>query len=222
MWLVDYYKNDWPFDMVVIDELSSFKNNNSKRFKALKNIRPLIKRIIGLTGTPAPNGYIDLWSQIYLLDQGERLGKYITHYREDYFEPDKRSADRIFTYKAKENAVEVIKRKIGDICISLQAKDYLQMPEKIIDDRYIKLDSRVQKEYEQFEKEMFLQVNEEEIDVASAAALTNKLLQFCNGAIYKDDSHEYVEIHDNKIEALLELIEEAQRTTIACVLQFPT
>lgn len=209
-WLVDYYKNDWPFDMVVVDELSSFKNPNSKRFKSLKCVRPLIKRIIGLTGTPAPNGYIDLWGQIYLLDQGERLGKFITHYRENYFKPDKRDAQRIFTYKPQDRAIEVIKNKISDICISLSAKDYLQMPEKVVDNRYIKLDTKAQKQYEEFEKEMFLQIDEEEIDVTSAAALTNKLLQFCNGAVYKEDGSEYVEIHNCKIEALTELIEEAQ------------
>lgn len=221
-WLVDYYQNDWPFDMVVIDELSSFKNNNSKRFKALKAVRPLIKRIIGLTGTPAPNGYIDLWAQIYLLDQGERLGKYITHYRDNYFQPDKRSSERIFTYKPQQNAVEVIKNKISDICISLQAKDYLQMPEKVIDNRFIKLDSKAQKAYKDFEREMFLQINEDEIDVTSAVALSNKLLQFCNGAVYKEDSKEYVEVHNCKIEALLELIEEAQRTTSIDILQLST
>lgn len=218
VWLVDYYKNDWPFDMVVIDELSSFKNNNSKRFKALKCIRPLIKRVIGLTGTPAPNGYIDLWAQVYLLDQGERLGKFITHYRDNYFEPDKRNAERIFTYKARENAVSTIKNKISDICISLQAKDYLEMPEKVIDNRFIKLDSKTQKEYNQFEREMFLHLDEDEIDVTSAAALTNKLLQFCNGAVYKDDSREYAEVHSLKIDALIELIEEAQRTTSISIL----
>lgn len=217
-WLVDYYKNDWPFDMVVIDELSSFKNHNSKRFKALKVVRPLIKRIIGLTGTPAPNSYIDLWAQLYLLDQGERLGKFITHYRENYFQPDKRNGERIFTYKPQNNAVEVIKNKISDICISLQAKDYLQMPEKVIDNRFIKLDSKAEKAYKDFEKEMFLQINEEEIDVTSAVALSNKLLQFCNGAVYKEDSKQYVEVHNCKIEALLELIEEAQRTTTSCIL----
>lgn len=209
-WLVDYYKNDWPFDMVIIDELSSFKNHNSKRFRALKCIRPLIKKIIGLTGTPAPNGYIDLWAQIYLLDEGERLGKYITHYREDYFKPDKRDAQRIFTYKPKDKSVDLIKNKISDICISLSAKDYLQMPEKIIGNRYIKLDSKVQKQYEEFEKEMFLQLDEDEIDVTSAVALSNKLLQFCNGAVYKEDGQDYIEIHNCKIEALIELIEEAQ------------
>lgn len=209
-WLVDYYKNDWPFDMVVIDELSSFKNNNSKRFKALKNVRPLIKKIIGLTGTPAPNGYIDLWAQIYLLDQGERLGKYITHFRENYFEPDKRNAERVFTYKPKDFSVEVIKNKISDICISLQAKDYLKMPEKIIDNRFVKLDAKAQKGYDEFERNMFLRIDEDEIDVTSAVALSNKLLQYCNGAVYKEDSKEYVEVHNCKIEAFLELVEEAQ------------
>lgn len=209
-WLVDYYKNDWPFDMVVIDELSSFKNNNSKRFKALKNVRPLIKKIIGLTGTPAPNGYIDLWAQVYLLDQGERLGKYITHFRENYFEPDKRNAQRVFSYKPKEFAVEAIKNKISDICISLQTKDYLKMPDKVIDNRFVKLDSKAQKEYEEFERNMFLKINEEEIDVTSAVALSNKLLQYCNGAVYKEDSKDYVEVHNCKIEAFLELVEEAQ------------
>ena len=209
-WLVDYYQNDWPFDMVVIDELSSFKNNNSKRFKALKRVRPLIHRIIGLTGTPAPNGYIDLWAQIYLLDQGERLGKFITHYRENYFLPDKRDSQRIFTYKPKENSIKLIKDKISDICISLSAKDYLQMPKLVKDNRFIKLDSKAQKGYEEFERNMILQLDEEEIDVTSAAALTNKLLQYCNGAVYKENGKDYLEVHNCKIEALLELIEEAQ------------
>ena len=140
-WLVDYYKNDWPFDMVVIDELSSFKNASSKRFKAMKRVRPLIKRIVGLTGTPAPNGYIDLWAQIYLLDQGERLEPYITHYRQKYFEPDRRNRDVVFSYKAKDKSVEIIKNKISDICISLNAKDYLDMPKLVIDTKYIQLDT---------------------------------------------------------------------------------
>ena len=209
-WLVDYYQNDWPFDMVVIDELSSFKNNNSKRFKALKRVRPLIKRIIGLTGTPAPNGYIDLWAQIYLLDQGQRLGKFITHFRDNYFVPDKRDSQRIFTYKPKSDSIKLIKNKISDICISLSAKDYLQMPKLIKDNRFIKLDSKAQKGYEEFERNMILQLDEEEIDVTSAAALTNKLLQYCNGAVYKEDGKNYLEVHSCKIEALLELIEEAQ------------
>lgn len=144
------------------------------------------------------------------MDQGERLGKFITHYRENYFLPDKRDNQRIFSYKPKENAVESIKNKISDICISLSAKDYLKMPDKIIDNRYIKLDTKAQKQYEAFEREMFLSIDEDEIDVTSAAALTNKLLQFCNGAVYKEDSQEYIEVHNCKIEALIELIEEAQ------------
>lgn len=210
-WLVDYYKNDWPFDMVVIDELSSFKNASSKRFKAMKRVRPLIKRIVGLTGTPAPNGYIDLWAQIYLLDQGERLEPYITHYREKYFEPDKRNEDRVFSYRAKDKAIEVIKNKISDICISLSAKDYLDMPKLIVDTKYVQLDSKSRYLYEVFEKKMFLQIeDEDEIDVTSAAALTNKLLQFSNGAVYKQDSNEFVEVHKCKIEAFKELIESLQ------------
>lgn len=220
MWLVDYYKNDWPFDTVIVDELSSFKNNNSKRFKALKTIRPLIKKIIGLTGTPAPNGYIDLWAQIYLLDGGERLGKFISHFRENYFLPDKRDNLRVFTYKPRENSVDIIKNKISDICISLSAKDYLQMPKLIKDTRYIKLDCKAQKAYEEFERNMFLQVDLDCIDVTSAAALTNKLLQFCNGAVYKEDSKDFVEVHDCKIEALIELVEEAQRQPILIFYNF--
>ncbi len=210
-WLVDYYKNDWPFDMVVIDELSSFKNASSKRFKAMKRVRPLIKRIVGLTGTPAPNGYIDLWAQIYLLDQGERLEPYITHYRQKYFEPDKRNRDVVFSYKAKDKSVEIIKNKISDICISLSAKDYLDMPKLIIDTKYVQLDSKAKYMYDVFEREMFLQIeNEDEIDVTSAAALTNKLLQFSNGAVYKQDSNEFVEVHKCKIEAFKELVESLQ------------
>lgn len=210
-WLVDYYKNDWPFDTVVIDELSSFKNPQSKRFKAMKRVRPLIKKIIGLTGTPAPNGYIDLWAQVYLLDQGERLEQYITHYRKKYFDPDKRNQEIVFSYKPKEASVDLIKNKISDICISLSSQDYLNMPELIIDTKYVQLDEKAKYMYDVFEREMFLQLeNEDEIDVASAAALTNKLLQFSNGAVYKQESDEFVEVHKCKIEAFKELIEALQ------------
>ena len=210
-WLVDYYKNDWPFDTVVIDELSSFKNPQSKRFKAMKRVRPLIKKIIGLTGTPAPNGYIDLWAQVYLLDQGERLEQYITHYRKKYFDPDKRNQEIVFSYKPKETSVDLIKNKISDICISLSAQDYLNMPKLMIDTKYVQLDNKAKYMYDVFEREMFLQLeNEDEIDVASAAALTNKLLQFSNGAVYKQESDEFVEVHKCKIEAFKELIEALQ------------
>lgn len=205
-WLVEYYRNAWPFDMVVIDELSSFKNSQSKRFKALKKIRPRIKRIIGLTGTPSPNGLLDLWAQVYLLDQGERLGKTITEYRERYFEPDKRSAERVFTYRLKDGAEDEIKSRISDICISLQAKDYLELPPRIDDIRYVKLDSKAQKQYDQMEKDMLLQVDEDMIDAQSAAVLYGKLLQMCNGAIY-GENRKIIELHDCKLEAFSELVD---------------
>lgn len=152
------------------------------------------------------------------MDQGERLGKYITHFREKYFLPDKRDSQRIFSYKPKEQAVQAIKNRISDISISLLAKDYLELPKLIKDIKYVKLDSKAQKAYEKFEKDMFLQINEDEIDVTSATALSNKLLQFCNGAVYKEDGKEYVEVHNCKIEALLELIEGLQRATTADIL----
>lgn len=206
-WLVDYYKSTWPFDTVVIDELSSFKNHRAKRFKALKTIRPLIKRIYGLTGTPAPNGLIDLWAQIYLLDQGERLGKTITAYRQEYFYEGARNQNVVYEYKPRASSEDLIKSKIKDLCISLQAKDYLTLPEKIDDVRYIKFDSKTQEKYDEFERDMFLQIDDvDEIDATSAATLTNKLLQFCNGAVYREDKT-YLEIHDKKLEVLKELVE---------------
>lgn len=159
-----------------------------------------------------------MWAQIYLLDQGQRLGKYITHFREQYFLPDKRDSQRIFTYKPKERAVQAIKNKISDISISLSAKDYLELPKLIKDVKYVKLDSKAQKGYEKFEKDMFLQIDEDEIDVTSATALSNKLLQYCNGAVYKEDGKEYVEVHNCKIGALMELIEGLNRTTTINIL----
>lgn len=205
-WLVDYYRQAWPFDMVVIDEFSSFKNSSAKRFKALKNIRPHIHRIVGLTGTPAPNGMLDLWAQIYLLDGGERLGKTITSFRERYFEPDQRSRDRIFTYAPKDHAEEKIQQLIGDICVSMKAEDYLELPDITYNTVSISLDSKAKKSYEKLEREMLLQIDESTIDAGSAAVLTNKLLQLCNGAVY-DEERKIVEVHDNKLEAFNELIE---------------
>ncbi len=196
-WLVDYYQHDWPFDMVVIDEFSSFKNHQSQRFKALKAIRPRIKRIVGLTGTPAPNGLIDLWAQVYLLDQGQRLGKNIGGFRERYFEPDQRSRDRIFSYKPKSTTENVINDLIGDICISMKAEDYLELPSITYDIVPVALDNKAQKAYEKLETEMLLEVDESTIDAGSAAVLTNKLLQLSNGAVY-DETREVVEIHKAK------------------------
>ena len=207
VWLVEYYRNAWPFDMVVIDESSSFKSHQAKRFKALTWVRPHIKRLVELTGTPAPNGLTDLWAQLYLLDQGQRLGKHIGHFRERYFTPDKRNAQQVFTYAPKPGAEEVIQQLIGDICISMKAEDYLQLPDITVNNIPVILDPPAQRKYEQLEHEMLLQVDESVIDVGTAVALSNKLLQLCNGAVY-DDTEAVVEIHRCKIEAFMELIEQ--------------
>lgn len=205
-WLVEYYRNDWPFDMVICDEISSFKNHAAKRFKALSWVRPHIKRIVGLTGTPAPNGLIDLWAQMYLLDQGQRLGKHVTHYRERYFEPDQRDRDHVFSYRPKVGADEVIRGLIGDICISMRAEDYLELPEVIPVTVPVTLDGKAQAAYDRMEREMLLEVDGEVIDAGTAAVLTNKLLQLCNGAVY-DETRNVAEVHKCKIEAFMELVE---------------
>lgn len=216
-WLVDYYRNDWPFDMVIIDELSSFKSHQAKRFKALKSVRQHVNRMVGLTGTPAPNGLMDLWSQIYLFDGGERLGRTITEYRNNYFMPASRNATTIFSYEPLPGADEVIHQRISDICISLSAKDYLTLPPCIRNVRYVKLDTKAQKAYETLEKQRILEMPEAVVDAGSAAVLGNKLLQIANGAVYVTE--EYVqddelitkrtvqEVHDCKIEAFKELLE---------------
>lgn len=205
-WLVDYHRNAWPYDMVVIDESSSFKNHRAKRFKALKMVRGHISRLVELTGTPAPNGLIDLWAQIYLLDGGARLGKSITGFRERYFNPDQRNAQQVFTYKPKAGADAAIDRLIGDICVSMKAEDYLQLPDIVYDDIPVALDSASSKLYKKLEAEMLLTVDESTIDAGTAAVLSNKLLQLCNGAVYDDDKR-VVEIHSCKLDAFDELIE---------------
>ena len=206
VWLVNYYRNSWSFDMVVIDELSSFKNHKAKRFKALCWVRNHIKRIVGLTGTPAPNGLLDLWAQVYLLDEGQRLGKRFTHFRERYFEPDKRNREIVFTYAPKPGADETIRSLISDICVSMKAEDYLQLPDCITNDVYVELDTKAHKAYETLERKMLLEVDESTIDAGTAAVLTNKLLQLCNGAVY-DESRNVVNIHDCKIEVFKETVE---------------
>lgn len=205
-WLVEYYRNAWPFDMVVVDESSSFKNHQAKRFKALTWVRPHIRRIVILTGTPAPNGLIDLWAQVYLLDQGARLGRRIGQFRERYFDPDKRNAQQVFSYAPKPGADEVIRRLIGDICISMRAEDYLELPDCITVDVPVALDTKAQAAYTKLEREMLLEVDENTIDAGSAAVLATKLLQLCNGAVY-DGERSVVEIHRCKIEAFMELLE---------------
>lgn len=218
-WLVDYYRNDWPFDMVVIDELSSFKNPQAKRFKSLCLVRRHIRRICGLTGTPAPNGLIDLWSQVYLLDGGERLGSRIGIYRDEYFTPGARNRDVIFAYEPLPGAEQVIKEKIQDICISLSAKDYLELPERMDNVIHVALSGKTRRNYEEFEREMLLEVDETTLDAGSAAVLSGKLLQFCNGAVYDADKHP-VEVHSEKLVALREVIEAAQGKPILVFYNF--
>ena len=207
-WLIDYHRDqrEWPFDMIVIDELSSFKSNKSQRFKALKIVMPLVKRVVGLTGTPTPNGYMDLWPQMYLLDRGERLGKTITGYRERYFTPGRRNGYTVFTWDMKDGAEKAIHEKIKDICISMEAKDYLDLPERINNNVYVKMDSKAKQLYEKLEKDLILQVEGEDITALTAATLTNKLLQMANGAVY-DTVGNSIHIHDGKLEALEEIVE---------------
>ena len=205
-WLVEYCRNAWPFDMVVIDESSSFKNHKAKRFKALTWVRKYIRRMVELTGTPAPNGLLDLWAQIYLLDEGQRLGKRVTQFRERYFDPDQRTRDVVYSYKPKDGADSAIRQLIGDICVSMKAEDYIILPDCTYDDIPVMLDTKAKTAYERLEREMLLQVDESTIDAGSAAVLTNKLLQLCNGAVY-DGQRQAVEIHRCKIDAFLEAVE---------------
>lgn len=206
-WLVDYFKNAWPFDMVVLDESSSFKNPSSKRFKALKLVRTRIKRIVELTGTPSSNGLEDLWAQIFLLDGGARLGKTLGAYRDRYFVPGKRNRATIFNYVPKDGSFEMIKHAISDICISMKAEDYLTLPDVLYNDIPVVLDSTATKAYNQLETDFLLQVNENTITAGTAGVLTGKLLQLCNGAVYDEDRNT-VNVHKCKIYAFLELIEQ--------------
>jgi SNF2 family DNA or RNA helicase len=219
VWLVAQYGTAFPFDMVIVDESSSFKNANSKRFKALRQVLPLIGRVVILTGTPVPNGLLDLWPQIYLLDQGERLGKTLTGYREKYFSPGKKNGHIVYEYNLKlekENDLlgedlyqKEIYEKISDVCISMKASDYLSLPERI--DRIVTVcfSAKVQMQYEEFEREQVLALEDvTDISAVNAAALTNKLLQFANGAIY-DDAGQWHEVHKEKLEALEEIIDTA-------------
>lgn len=206
-WLIAQYGSAFPFDMVVIDELSSFKSAKSIRFKALKMVRPLINRVVGLTGTPSPNSLIDLWSQIYLLDMGERLGKFIGHYRRNYFTPGQTNGHVVYNYKLKQTSEEAIYNKISDICISMKARDYLELPERINRNVDILLSEKDRFRYEDFEKKMVLEfMDDEEISVANAAGLSNKLLQFANGAVYNENK-EVKELHKEKLNALEEIVE---------------
>lgn len=207
--------NGWDFDMVVIDELSSFKSAKAQRFRALRKYISRSERVVGLTGTPAPNGLMDLWSQIYLLDGGERLGKTVTGYRERYFMPNQRNQTTIFNYKPKEGAEETIKNKISDICISMKAEDWLSLPGRIDNVRLVQLSDREREAYERFERDCYLQLIEGEITAASAASLTNKLLQYSNGAVYMETGG-YAKVSDKKLDALEEIVDTAAGKPILC------
>ena len=218
-WLVDHYRNAWPFDTVIIDELSSFKNPQAKRFKSLCLMK-IIKKNFKQKGQNAlPNGLLDLWSQIYLLDQGRRLGTRIGQYREEYFSPASRNRDTIFSYAPLPGADRIIQQRISDICISLQAKDYLQLPERIDNVIHVRLNPREQAAYEKFEREMLLEVDEATLDAGSAAVLSGKLLQFCNGAVYDNDKNA-VEVHGEKLEAFKEIVEGSQGKPILVFYNF--
>lgn len=208
-WLVEFYKNEWPFDMVIIDELSSFKSPSAKRFRALKKVRHKIKRIVGLTGTPAPNGLLDIWSQIYLLDGGERLGRTFSGYRSRYFHPQKYINGGIPTdYVLNDDAEEKIYDKISDICISMKALEYLKMPEIIFNKVEVELSEKEMKLYKKLERDLLLPLEDSEVDAVNAAVLSNKLLQMSGGTVY-DEYGDVHQIHDRKLDALEDLIEAA-------------
>ena len=205
-WLVKNHY--WDFDMVVIDELSSFKSNKAERFKAMKKVRPMVTRIVGLTGTPAPNTLLDLWPQMYLMDMGQRLGRFIGVFRDRFFLPDKRNREIIYSYKPREGAEDAIYALISDICISMKAADYLDMPERIDNRIEVSMSPKERKLYDDFQKDMVLSIGDEELDAANAAALSNKLLQMANGAVYGEDKT-VIPIHDRKLDALEDLVEAA-------------
>ncbi|SDN09526.1 DEAD/DEAH box helicase [Acetanaerobacterium elongatum] len=207
-WLIEDSKLPFNYDTVVVDELSSFKNYQAKRFRALMKVRPTIKRIIGLTGTPSSNGLMDLWAEFRLLDMGTRLGRFISHYRLEYFQPDKRNGQVIFTYKPLPGAEQRIYNKIADITISMRSTDLLKMPELVSSEYTVRLSDEERKRYDSLKQDLVLQLQDSEITAANAAALTGKLCQMANGTIYTDDGST-VNLHDRKLDALEDIIEAA-------------
>jgi SNF2 family DNA or RNA helicase len=207
-WLVNRSGLPFDYDMLVLDELSSFKSHRAKRFKSLMKVRPKVKRVVGLTGTPSANGLMDLWAEFRLLDMGHRLGRFIGRYREEYFVPDKRNQQIIFSYKPKPGAEEAIYKRIADITISMKNTDYLKLPELVINEVTVKLSDKELARYQTLQKELVLPLEGKEIDAVNAAALSNKLLQMANGAVYTEDGT-VVRIHDRKLDALEDLIEAA-------------
>ena len=207
-WLVEESGLPFNYDMVVVDELSSFKSHQSKRFKALMKVRPKIKRIVGLTGTPSSNGLMDLWAEYKLLDMEQRLGRFIGNYRNEFFAPDKRNGQVVFSYKPLDGAEDEIYNRIGDITISMKATEYLQMPELILAEHSVELSDKERSRYDELKRDLVLQLSDGEVTAANAATLSNKLCQMANGAVY-DDGGEVHYIHDRKLDALEDLIEAA-------------
>jgi SNF2 family DNA or RNA helicase len=218
-WLIEYLGKNWDFDMLVVDELSSFKSNQAKRFRALRRVRPLVSRFVGLTGTPAPNGLMDLWPEVYLIDMGERLGKTISGYRERYFYPAKSNGYAVYSWEPKPGAQEVIHQKISDVCISMRAGDYLGLREPIIRDVKIRLSPDEVQLYKRLEREKLLSIGESEITAFTAASVWGKLLQMANGAVY-DKGGDVVEIHQKKLEALEDIVEEANGSPVMVVYNY--
>lgn len=208
VWLVEDSGFPFDFDMVVIDELSSFKSHRSKRFKSLMKVRPVIKRMVGLTGTPSSNGLMDLWAEFKLLDMGKRLGRFITHYRDEFFRPDKHNGQVIFSYKPKDGAEDEIYRRISDITISMKAAEHLKMPDCVMNTVSVNLSEKEMKMYKALKTDLVLSIGNREIDAVNAGALSNKLSQMANGAVY-DENKAYIEIHNRKLDALEDLIEQA-------------
>lgn len=207
-WLIEDSGIRWEYDMIVIDELSSFKSHQAKRFRSLLKVRPRVKRIVGLTGTPSSNGLMDLWAEFRLLDMGKRLGRFITHYRDQFFMPDARNMNQIFSYKPRPGAEAEIYRRIRDMTISMKSTDYLQMPECVMNRVPVFLSPAEQDTYNALKRELVVQLGGEEVDAVNAAALSNKLCQMANGAVYTEDKHT-VCFHDRKLDALEDLLEGA-------------
>jgi len=218
-WLVEKSGVAWKWDMLVVDELSSFKNPQAKRFKALMKVRGKIKRVVGLTGTPASNGLMDLFAEYRLIDKGVRLGRFITRYREEFFRPDKTNGLVVYSYKPLPFAEEEIYRRIGDITISMKSVDFLDMPEKVMSENTVYMNEAEKREYEKLAKDLVLELDGEEVTAANAAALCQKLSQMANGAVYTDDGKTKV-FHDRKLDALEDMIEAANGNPVMVVYWF--
>lgn len=208
-WLVGELGSKWDFDTVVVDEISSFKNHQSQRFRALRRVRPMIKRLIGLTGTPAPNSLMDLWAPMYLIDQGERLGKTITAYRDRYFTPGQRDGHVVYNWKQKRESEERIYEVIGDVAVSMKAADWLELPERIDRTIPVTLSGKSRELYDKLERDLLLEYSDADVVAQTAAVLSNKLLQMASGAVYDEDRGTKL-IHEAKLDALEDIIEAAQ------------